>query len=41
MTLNDKNDNDVVKNIKDEKTIAQVKGEVKELCDSFPLYQNV
>ncbi|MCK4647881.1 serine hydroxymethyltransferase, partial [bacterium] len=31
----------VLKDIKDEKRITKVRKEVKELCDRFPLYQNV
>jgi len=32
---------DVLDNIKDEKTIEKVKGDVKELTEKFPLYQDI
>ena len=31
----------ILKNIQNEKTIDEIKGEVKKLCDKFPLYQGV
>ncbi|MCG2675695.1 serine hydroxymethyltransferase [bacterium] len=31
---------EILKDIQNEKTIARIKGEVKELCDRFPLYKH-